>query len=74
MDFNPDTWGTVADWVGGTGTTLAFLATAYVVWRDAKVRREAQARKVAYYLREVDRAPTKLWANIRSGGFTRFTT
>jgi hypothetical protein len=60
MDFNPDTSGTVADWVGGTGTTLAFLATAYVVRRDAKVRREAQARKVAYYLREVDRAPDEI--------------
>lgn len=60
MDFNPDTWGTVADWVGGTGTTLAFLATAYAITRDAKVRREAQARKVAYYFREVDRAPEEL--------------
>jgi hypothetical protein len=68
MDLNPDTWGTVADWVGGTGTTLAFLATAAVIYRDSKVRREAQARKIAYYFREVDRAPedvrgkyTKWW-------------
>lgn len=68
MDLNPDTWGTVADWVGGLGTTLAFLATAVVIYRDSKVRREAQARKIAYYYREVDRAPedvrgkyTKWW-------------
>lgn len=51
MDFNPDTWGTVADWVGGLGTTAAFLITGFVVYRDAKVRRSSQARQVAYYLR-----------------------
>ena len=68
MDLNPDTWGTVADWVGGTGTTLAFLAAAAVIYRDAKERRQSQARKIAYYFREVDRAPgdvrgkyTKWW-------------
>lgn len=27
MDFNPDTWGTVADWVAGLGTTAAFIVT-----------------------------------------------
>jgi hypothetical protein len=48
MDFNPDTWGTVADWVGGTGTTAAFLAAVIVIAKDAKVRKIAQARKVAY--------------------------
>ncbi|WLQ05677.1 hypothetical protein [Arthrobacter oryzae] len=48
MDFNPDTWGTVADWVGGLGTTAAFVATAFVFFRDAKVRRIAQARKIVY--------------------------
>lgn len=46
MDFNPDTWGTVAEWVGGLGTTAAFLATAVVINRDAKARRMSQARKV----------------------------
>lgn len=51
MDFNPDTWGTVADWVGGLGTTAAFLITGFVVYRDAKLRRSAQARQVAYYVR-----------------------
>ncbi|MEV7572632.1 hypothetical protein AB0P28_05955 [Pseudarthrobacter sp. NPDC089323] len=51
MDFNPDTWGTVADWVGGLGTTAAFLVTGFVVYRDAKERRSAQARQVAYFLR-----------------------
>lgn len=68
MDLNPDTWGTVADWVGGIGTTLAFLATAAVIYRDSKGRREAQARKIAYYFSDVDRAPedvrgkyTKWW-------------
>lgn len=36
MDFNPDTRGTVADWVGGLGTIAAFLAPALVINRDAK--------------------------------------
>lgn len=54
MDFNPDTWGTVADWVGGLGTTAAFLATALVIYRDAKVRRLAQARKVVYTSERTD--------------------
>lgn len=52
MDFNPDTWGTVAEWVGGLGTTAAFLITAIVVYRDTKVRRESQARQVAYIVRK----------------------
>jgi hypothetical protein len=60
MDLNPDTWGTFADWVGGIGTTLAFLATAAIIYRDSKVRREAQARKIAYYFREVDRSPEEV--------------
>lgn len=51
MEFNPDTWGTVAEWVGGLGTTAAFLITGLVVYRDAKLRRSAQARQVAYYVR-----------------------
>lgn len=54
MDFNPDTWGTVADWVGGLGTTAAFLITAFVVYRDAKVRRLAQARNVVYTLESLN--------------------
>jgi uncharacterized protein YcfL len=54
MDFNPDTWGTVADWVGGLGTTAAFLITAFVVYRDAKVRKLAQARKIVYVSEETE--------------------
>lgn len=54
MDLNPDTWGTYADWVGGLGTTAAFLITALVVYRDAKVRRLAQARKVVYTSERTD--------------------
>jgi hypothetical protein len=54
MDFNPDTWGTVADWVGGLGTTAAFLITAFVVYRDAKFRRLSQARKVVYVAEETE--------------------
>lgn len=48
MDFNPDTWGTVADWVGGLGTTAAFVAAVVVIAKDAKVRKLAQARQVVY--------------------------
>lgn len=47
-DFNPGIWGTVADWVGGLGTTAAFVAAVIVIGKDANVRRLAQARKVAY--------------------------
>lgn len=54
MDFNPDTWGTVADWVGGLGTTAAFVATAIVVYRDAKVRKIAQAMQIAYVVHRPD--------------------
>ncbi|MDN4611459.1 hypothetical protein [Arthrobacter burdickii] len=46
--MNPDTWGTVADWVGGIGTTAAFVAAVVVMAKDAKVRKIAQARKVVY--------------------------
>jgi hypothetical protein len=46
---DPATWGTVGQWVGGVGTTLAFGATFYVIRRDAKVRRYAQARKIVFY-------------------------
>lgn len=52
MNFDPATWGTVADWVGGIGTTAAFAATFVVIRRDAKVRRESQARQIAYFLRK----------------------
>lgn len=48
MELNPDIWGTYADWVGGVGTTLAFFAAVFVIAKDAKVRKIAQARKVAY--------------------------
>lgn len=48
MDFNPDIWGTFADWVGGVGTSAAFIAAVVVIAKDAKVRRIAQARKVVY--------------------------
>ncbi|MFB9654787.1 hypothetical protein [Pseudarthrobacter oxydans] len=54
MDFNPDTWGTVADWVGGLGTTAAFVAAVVVIAKDAKVRKLAQARKVAYTWEDTD--------------------
>lgn len=54
MDFNPDTWGTVADRVGGLGTTAAFLITGFVVYRDAKVRKSAQAMQVANVVRKPD--------------------
>jgi hypothetical protein len=48
MDFNPDTWGTVADWVGGLGTTAAFLAAVVVITKAAKVRKIAHARRVVF--------------------------
>jgi hypothetical protein len=48
MNFDPATWGTVADWVGGLGTSAAFVAAVVVIAKDAKVRKIAQARKVVY--------------------------
>lgn len=42
-------WGTVGQWLGSVGTTCAFLATFYVIRRDAKIRRRTQAAKVAFY-------------------------
>lgn len=68
MDFNPDTWGTVADWVGGLGTTAAFVATFVVILRDAKVRRMEQAAKIAYFSEVTgigDSPPTKAtWRHV----------
>lgn len=66
MDFNPNTWGTVAEWVGGLGTAAAFLITAFVVYRDAKVRRMAQVRKVVFTVETLDLAPITVKAMVRS--------
>jgi hypothetical protein len=54
---NPIVWGTYGQWVSAIGTTLAFSATFFVIRRDAKVRRYAQARKVALYVERTDREP-----------------
>lgn len=53
-DLNPDIWGTYADWVGGLGTTAAFVAAVVVIAKDAKIRRLAQARKIVYTLEILD--------------------
>lgn len=45
--FDPKVWGTVGQWASAIGTTSAFSATFYVIRRDARSRREAQARKVS---------------------------
>jgi hypothetical protein len=47
--FDAQVWGTVGQWVGAIGTTSAFIATFYVIRRDANIRRKSQARKVALY-------------------------
>ncbi|WP_311212353.1 MULTISPECIES: hypothetical protein [unclassified Arthrobacter] len=67
MDFNPDTWGTVAEWVGGVGTTAAFIATFVVILRDAKQRRRQQARKIAFYVED------QLLADLRGGGTVTYS-
>jgi hypothetical protein len=56
MDFNPSIWGTYGQWVSSTLTTLAFLTTAFVVFRDTKDRREAQARQVACFVKKIKRS------------------
>ncbi|WP_285250229.1 hypothetical protein [Pseudarthrobacter sp. fls2-241-R2A-168] len=56
MDFNPDTWGTVADWVGGLGTAAAFAITAFVIGGDIKRRRRDQASRISYYVQIADPA------------------
>lgn len=54
MDFNPDTWGTVADWVGGLGTTAAFGVAASVVALDLRQRKRAQAEAISYHYQIAD--------------------
>lgn len=73
MDFNPDTWGTVADWVGGVGTTAAFIAAVVVIAKDAKVRKIAQARKVVYVSEETEFSTYKsvLSGDTSTGSHTR---
>lgn len=56
MDINPSTWGTVGQWASAVITGSAFFATFYVIRRDAKVRLFAQARQVAYYIKENKRS------------------
>lgn len=56
MNFNPSIWGTVGQWASAVITGSAFFATFYVIRRDAKVRRYAQARQVAYYTKENKRS------------------
>ena len=53
--MDPLVWGTWAQWASAAGSTAAFGATFYVIRRDAKVRRHAQARKVAFYVARVHR-------------------
>lgn len=47
-EFPPGEWGTYGQWASAIITGLAFGATFYVILRDAKVRKIAQARKVLY--------------------------
>lgn len=56
LNFNPDIWGTVADWVGGVGTAAAFGITAFVIWGDVRRRQRDQANRVSYYFEIVDPA------------------
>ncbi len=60
------TWGTVGQWVSAVGTSLAFSATFYVIRRDGRVRRQDQARKVAFYVQAVDRAPDEVQGKHRN--------
>ena len=48
-EFPPGEWGTYGQWASALITGAAFSATFYVIRRDAKVRRFAQARKVGFY-------------------------
>lgn len=53
LQYDPAVWGTVGQWASAIGTTLAFLATFYVIRRDARIRKRQQAAKVAFF--QVDR-------------------
>jgi hypothetical protein len=64
MDFNPDTWGTIADWVGGLGTAAAFGITAFVIGGDVQRRRRDKASRVSYYFELVE--PASLRDNPRN--------
>lgn len=52
-EFPPGEWGTYGQWASALVTGSAFFATFYVIRRDAKVRRYAQARKVVFYSEEL---------------------
>jgi hypothetical protein len=58
--FDPSVWGTVGDWVTALGTTSAFLATFYVIRRDAEERRKSQAKKTSLYVVTRDRLPEEM--------------
>lgn len=70
MNFDPSTWGTVADWVGGVGTTAAFIAAVVVIAKDAKVRKIAQARKVVYVAESIQLVPISIAGGASHSGGT----
>ena len=60
INFPPHVWGTVGQWVSAIGTSSAFLATFYVIRRDANERRRSQAKKVAVFVVRTPRAPDEI--------------
>ncbi len=60
IEFHPSVWGTVGQWVSAIGTTSAFLATFYVIRRDARERRQSQARKTSLYVVKRERTPEEV--------------
>jgi hypothetical protein len=58
-EFPPGEWGTFGQWASALITGAAFTATFYVIRRDAKVRRFAQARKSAFFIKEVPLPPIR---------------
>jgi hypothetical protein len=53
-----DPWGTIPAWVSAIGSTLAFFSAVYVIRRDARIRRFAQARKINLYATKVTKHPS----------------
>lgn len=66
FELHPSVWGTVGQWVSAIGTTSAFLATFYVIRRDAGERRQSQARKTSLYVVTRERAPSEVQGKYRT--------
>lgn len=60
VQFDPDEWGTVAEWVAAIGTAGAFAATVLLLRTEARARRAAEAYRRSEQARLVAAWPTSV--------------